>query len=55
MFNIGENPNVKTIIEMLRLTSWALDQPFKTVVISEHKAVLSRDRCSARKWEFKIE
>ena len=45
MFNIGENPDVKTIIEMLRMTSWALDQPFKTVVISEDKAVLSIDRC----------
>ncbi len=45
MFNIGENPDVKTIIEMLKLTSWALDQPFKTVTLGEKEAVLSIDRC----------
>ncbi len=45
IFNIGENPGVETIIEMLRLTSWALDQPFKTVMAGENRAILSIDRC----------
>lgn len=45
MFNIGENPDVATIIELLRKSSWALDQPFKTIEISNNRAVLSVDRC----------
>jgi hypothetical protein len=45
MFKVGENPDVHTIIELLRRSSWALDQPFKTVEISDKKATLSVDRC----------
>jgi len=45
MFRIGENPDIPTIIELLRKSSWALDQPFKTVEISDKRATLSVDRC----------
>lgn len=45
MFDVGENPNVQTIIDLLRLSSWALDQPFKTVEVSENRAILSIDKC----------
>lgn len=45
MFKVGENPNVAKIIELLQKSSWALDQPFKTVELSDKKAVLGVDRC----------
>jgi hypothetical protein len=45
MFQVGENPDVPTIIELLRKSSWALDQPFKTVEVSEKRAMLSMDKC----------
>jgi len=45
MFNVGENPDIPTIIELLRRSSWALDQPFKTVEISDKRATLSVDKC----------
>jgi hypothetical protein len=45
MFKVGENPDVNAIIELLRRSSWALDQPFKTVEIGDKKVILSVDRC----------
>jgi len=45
MFGIGENPDIPAIMELLQLTSWALDQPFKTVEVSAGKAILSINRC----------
>ena len=45
MFKIGENVNIPTIMNLLRKTSWALDQPFKTIELSNKRAVLSIDRC----------
>jgi len=45
MFGAGENPDVKTIIELLRKSSWALDQPFKTIKLSDNHAFLSINRC----------
>jgi len=45
MFNIGENPSVGTIMDLLRKSSWALDQPFKTITVSKERAVLGIDRC----------
>jgi len=45
MFQVGENPDVSTIVNLLRKSSWALDQPFKTVEISGKRATLSVDRC----------
>lgn len=45
LFKIGENPDVSTIIDLLRKSSWALDQPFRTVEVSVGRAVLSIDRC----------
>jgi hypothetical protein len=55
MFGVGENPPVPKIMELLRLTSWALDQPFKTVEFSADKAraVLSINRCRTQEARLK--
>ncbi|MEM3578768.1 MAG: DUF6125 family protein [Candidatus Bathyarchaeia archaeon] len=45
IFSVGENPDMPTIMGLLRLTSWALDQPFKTVEVSAERAVLNINRC----------
>lgn len=45
MFQVGENAEIPAIIGLLRKSSWALDQPFKTIELSEKRAVLSIDRC----------
>jgi hypothetical protein len=45
MFDLGENPDVSTIISLLHRSSWALDQPFKTIETSSKRAVLGIDRC----------
>jgi hypothetical protein len=45
MFQVGENPDVATIMDLLRRSSWALDQPHKTVEESGRRGVLSVDRC----------
>jgi len=53
MFNVGENPNVATVMNLLRKSSWALDQPFKTVEINPKKAVLSIDKCRTQEARLK--
>ena len=45
LFKVGENPDVVAIIDLLRKSSWALDQPFKTVETGDKRAILSIDRC----------
>jgi len=45
MFNVGERPDVTAILDLLRKSSWALDQPFKTIEITGRRAVLGIDRC----------
>jgi hypothetical protein len=45
MFQVGENPDIKTIVGLLRKSSWTLDQPFKTIEVSGKRATLSIDRC----------
>jgi hypothetical protein len=45
MFHAGENLDVLKITDLLRKSSWALDQPFKTVEISSGRAVLKVNRC----------
>jgi hypothetical protein len=45
VFDVGKSPDVPTIMSLLRKTSWALDQPFKTIEISNERAILSVDRC----------
>ena len=44
-FHISENPDIPTIINLLRKSSWALDQPFKTIETNAKRAVLGIDRC----------
>ena len=45
MFAVGENPDVPTIMDLLRKSSWALDQSIKTIEIGSNHAVLGIDRC----------
>jgi hypothetical protein len=45
MFKVDENPDIPTIIGLLRKSSWALDQPFKIVEVSSKQATLGVDRC----------
>lgn len=45
MFQVGENPKIPTIVDLLRKSSWALDRPFKTVEISGKRAILSVNKC----------
>lgn len=48
MFNVDKNPDVATTIEILRKSSWALDQPFKTVEATAKRAILSVNRCKTQ-------
>ena len=45
MFAVGENPDVPAIMDLLRKSSWGLDQPLKTIEVSSERAVLGIDRC----------
>jgi hypothetical protein len=45
MFKAGENPDVAVIIDLLRKSSWTLDQPFKTIIVEKKRAILCIDRC----------
>ena len=48
MFNVGENPDISTIMKLLRKSSWALDQPFKAIEVSDKRAILSIGRCKTQ-------
>ena len=52
-FQVGENPDVPTIMELLQKSSWALDQPFKTFEVSDKRATLSIDRCRTQEARLK--
>jgi len=45
MFQMGENSDIPTIVDLLRKSSWALDQPFKTIEVNDKRALLSINRC----------
>jgi hypothetical protein len=45
MFQVDQNPSVSKIIDLLCKSSWALDQPFKTVEVNTKRAVLWVNRC----------
>lgn len=53
MFQVGENAGIPTIMNLLLESSWALDQPFKTIVISDNQAVLTIDRCRTQEARLK--
>jgi len=53
MFQVGENADILTIMNLLRKSSWALDQPFKTIEISDNRAVLSIGRCRTQEARLK--
>jgi hypothetical protein len=44
-FGLDENPDARTIVRLLGKSSWALDQPFKTVESNRNHATLSINRC----------
>jgi hypothetical protein len=45
MFNIAQNTDPATILDLLRRSSWAMDQPFKTTEVTSRHAVLEIKRC----------
>jgi len=45
MFRISDNPIIPEIVDLLRKSSWALDQPFKSIEINNKRAVLWVKRC----------
>jgi hypothetical protein len=45
LFEVSENPDAQEIVDLLQKSSWALDQPFKTIEKSRKKSVLAIDRC----------
>lgn len=45
LFKTQENPSVPQVMDLLRKSSWALDQPFKTIEINSKHAVLSIRKC----------
>ena len=53
MFQVGENADILTITNLLLKSSWALDQPFKTVKVTDKRAVLSIDRCRTQEARLK--
>ncbi len=53
VFNVGDKPDVATIMDLLRRSSWALDQPFKIVEVSGDRAVLTINRCRTQKARLK--
>jgi len=44
-FNVSGNADLETIMGLLRKSSWALDQPFKTVEVSKSRVVFGVDKC----------
>jgi len=53
MFQVDENADLPTITNLLLKSSWALDQPFKTVKVTDKRAVLSIDRCRTQQARLK--
>ena len=48
MFHAEDNPTVPEIVDLLCKSSWALDQPFKTVEVDNKRAVLWVKRCKTQ-------
>jgi hypothetical protein len=42
MFKVEENPDLATIMKLLRKSSWALDQPFKTIEIGDKEIRITK-------------
>ena len=45
VFQVSENPDISIIVSLLRKSSWALDQPLKTIKMNNGRAILSVDKC----------
>src|SRR4030043_1338048 len=44
-FQAPDNPSIPQVIGLLRKSSWALDQPFKTIEVNDKHAVLWIKKC----------
>jgi len=53
MYGLKEDIDIRTITNLLKKSSWGLDQPFKTIQISDHRAVLRIDRCRTQETRVK--
>jgi hypothetical protein len=53
MFQVDENADIQTTMNLLSKSSWALDQPFKAVKVTNKKAVLSIGRCRTQETRLK--
>ncbi len=53
MFQAGENADIKTIMNLLQKSSWALDQPFKNIEINDNRAILSISKCRTQEARLK--
>jgi hypothetical protein len=53
MFNAKETKDIQTIMRLLLMSSWALDQPFKKTEIGDKNAVLSVVRCRTQETRLK--
>jgi hypothetical protein len=53
MFKVDGNADIPTIMNLLLRSSWALDQPFKTVKVTNKKAILTIDRCRTQEARLK--
>jgi len=53
MFQVNENADIPTIMNLLRKSSWSLDQPFKIIEVSDNRAVLTIKRCRTQEARLK--
>jgi len=53
MLCIKEKADIPTIVQLLLKSSWALDQPFKTIEVNPRRAVLSINRCRTQESRLK--
>ena len=54
IFPTDETVDLPVIMSLLRKSSWALDQPYKTVILSKEKAILTIDRCRTQRFHYRI-
>jgi len=53
LFKVAMNADIATTMNLLSKSSWALDQPFKTIKIGDKKAVLTINRCRTQEARLK--
>lgn len=53
MFRVRGKAEITTIMSLLQKSSWALDQPFKTIQVDDKRAFLSIDKCRTQEARLK--